>query len=61
VTTATETRWFPYVYFGQMDGKQHQEDFANINTTWSHLDCVIYTSTVEAGISLRFLIVLIQL
>ena len=39
------------VYFGQMDGKQRQEDFADINATWSGLDCVIYTSTVEAGIS----------
>ena len=34
-----------------MDGMQRQEDFTNINTTWSSLDCVIYTSTVEAGIS----------
>ncbi|CAG8842373.1 35296_t:CDS:2, partial [Gigaspora margarita] len=39
------------VYFGQMDGKQRQDDFANIDATWSSLDCVIYTSTVEAGIS----------
>ncbi|CAG8783655.1 28870_t:CDS:2, partial [Gigaspora margarita] len=39
------------VYFGQMDGKQRQEDFADINTTWNALDCVIYTSTIEAGIS----------
>ncbi|CAJ0835973.1 13410_t:CDS:2 [Entrophospora sp. SA101] len=37
------------VYFGQMDGKQCQEDFADINATWSGLDCIIYTSTVEAG------------
>ncbi|CAJ0846472.1 10338_t:CDS:1, partial [Entrophospora sp. SA101] len=41
----------PRVYFGQMDGKQRQDDFANIDATWSSLDCVIYTSTVEAGIS----------
>ncbi|RHZ80477.1 hypothetical protein Glove_135g94 [Diversispora epigaea] len=34
-----------------MDGKQRQEDFADINATWSGLDCVVYTSTVEAGIS----------
>ncbi|CAJ0848450.1 6331_t:CDS:2 [Entrophospora sp. SA101] len=40
-----------HVYFGQIDGKQRQEDFADINATWSGLDCVIYTSTVEAGIS----------
>jgi len=39
------------VYFGQMDGKQRQDDFADINATWSGLYCVIYTSTVEAGIS----------
>ena len=39
------------VYFGQMDGMQRQEDFTNINATWNSLDCVIYTSTVEAGIS----------
>ncbi|RHZ56118.1 hypothetical protein Glove_406g23 [Diversispora epigaea] len=39
------------VYFDQMDGKQRQDDFANIDATWSSLDCVIYTSTVEAGIS----------
>jgi len=39
------------VYFGQMDGKQRQDDFADINATWSGLDCVVYTSTVEAGIS----------
>ncbi|RIB00779.1 hypothetical protein C2G38_2233014 [Gigaspora rosea] len=39
------------VYFGQMDEKQRQDDFANINTTWSGLDCVIYTSIVELGIS----------
>ncbi|CAG8509003.1 1017_t:CDS:2, partial [Cetraspora pellucida] len=38
------------VYFGQMDGKQRQDDFANIDAIWSALDCVIYTSTVEAGI-----------
>ncbi|PKY58734.1 hypothetical protein RhiirA4_513394 [Rhizophagus irregularis] len=40
-----------HVYNGQMDGMQRQEDFTNINATWSSLDCVIYTSTVEAGIS----------
>ncbi|CAI2161688.1 8612_t:CDS:2 [Funneliformis geosporum] len=28
-----------------------REDFTNINATWSSLDCVIYTSTVEANIS----------
>ncbi|CAG8828016.1 9962_t:CDS:2 [Gigaspora margarita] len=44
-------RMLQKVYFGQMDGKQRQDDFANINATWSALDCVIYTSTVEASIS----------
>ncbi len=39
------------VYFGQMDGMQWQEDFTNINATWSSLDCVIYTNTIEASIS----------
>ncbi|CAG8848143.1 13867_t:CDS:2, partial [Gigaspora margarita] len=28
-----------------------EDDFANINATWSTLDYVIYTSTMEAGIS----------
>ncbi|CAG8824674.1 20035_t:CDS:2, partial [Gigaspora rosea] len=27
------------VYFSQMDGKQRQNDFADINATWSGLDC----------------------
>ncbi|CAG8603583.1 2791_t:CDS:2, partial [Diversispora eburnea] len=44
-------RMLQEVYFGQMDGKQRQDDFANIDATWSTLDCVVYTSTVEAGIS----------
>ncbi|CAG8597356.1 8421_t:CDS:2, partial [Scutellospora calospora] len=35
----------------QEDRKQSQDNFANIDTTWSALDCVIYTSTVEASIS----------
>ncbi|CAG8558620.1 5622_t:CDS:2, partial [Diversispora eburnea] len=39
------------IYFDQMDGKQCQDDFANIDVTRSSLDCVIYTSTMEAGIS----------
>ncbi|CAG8486342.1 1410_t:CDS:10, partial [Scutellospora calospora] len=34
----------------QEDEKQRQDNFANIDTTWSTLDCVIYTSTVEASI-----------
>ncbi len=39
------------VYFGQMDRKQRQDNFTNIDAIWNSLDCVIYTSTVEAGIS----------
>ncbi|KAG9306509.1 hypothetical protein G9A89_000972 [Geosiphon pyriformis] len=33
-----------------MNGKQQQDDFADINTIWNSLDCVVYTNTVEAGI-----------
>ncbi|CAG8577082.1 13066_t:CDS:2, partial [Racocetra persica] len=38
-------------YYGDMDGKQRQKDFSDINITWSELDCIAYTNTVEAGIS----------
>ncbi|CAI2186625.1 9108_t:CDS:2, partial [Funneliformis geosporum] len=38
-------------YYGDMDGKQRQIDFSNINVAWSKLDCIAYTNTVEAGIS----------
>src|SRR3954451_15283543 len=38
-------------YYGDMDGKQRQIDFSNINVAWSELDCIAYTNTVEAGIS----------
>src|SRR6266480_4297777 len=38
-------------YYGDMDGKQRQRDFSNINVAWSELDCVAYTNTVEAEIS----------
>src|SRR3989440_7261981 len=38
-------------YYGDMDGKQRQKDFSDINVTWSKLDCIAYTNTVEAGIS----------
>src|SRR6184192_911040 len=38
-------------YYGNMDGKQRQKDFSNINVTWGELDCVAYTNTMEAGIS----------
>ena len=38
-------------YYGDMDGKQRQRDFSDINVAWSELDCVAYTNTVEAGIS----------
>ncbi|CAG8748278.1 37044_t:CDS:2, partial [Gigaspora margarita] len=39
------------VYYGNMNGKQRQKDFSNINIAWGELDCVAYTNTVEAGIS----------
>ncbi len=38
-------------YYGDMDGKQRQRDFSDINVAWGELDCVAYTNTVEAGIS----------
>src|SRR6266498_3831138 len=38
-------------YYGDMDGKQRKKDFSDINTAWGELDCVAYTSTVEASIS----------
>ncbi|CAG8461670.1 25914_t:CDS:2 [Gigaspora margarita] len=38
-------------YYGDMDGKQRQKDFSDINVAWGKLDCVAYTNTVEAGIS----------
>ena len=38
-------------YYGDMDGKQRQKDFSDINVAWSKLDCIAYTNTVEAGIS----------
>jgi hypothetical protein len=41
----------PYAYYRNMDGKQRQKDFSNINDAWSEFDCMAYTNTVEAGIS----------
>src|SRR3954447_10326106 len=38
-------------YYGDMDEKQRQIDFSNINVAWSELDCIAYTNIVEAGIS----------
>ena len=38
-------------YYGNMDGKQRQKDFSDINIAWSELDCIAYINTVEAGIS----------
>ncbi|UZO23096.1 uncharacterized protein OCT59_015440 [Rhizophagus irregularis] len=40
-----------HAYYGDMDGKQRQRDFSDINVAWGELDCVAYTNTVEAGIS----------
>jgi len=37
-------------YYGDMDGKQRQKDFSNINVAWSELDCIAYTNTVKAEI-----------
>ncbi|POG70233.1 uncharacterized protein OCT59_001161 [Rhizophagus irregularis] len=42
-------------YYGDMDGKQRQKDFSDINVAWSKLDCVAYTNTVEAGISFEII------
>ncbi|RGB37789.1 hypothetical protein C1646_756416 [Rhizophagus diaphanus] len=38
-------------YYGNIDGKQRQKDFSNIDVAWGELDCVAYINTVEAGIS----------
>ncbi|CAI2196207.1 18512_t:CDS:1, partial [Funneliformis geosporum] len=38
-------------YYGDMDGKQRQKDFSDINIAWGELNCIAYTNTVEAGIS----------
>ena len=40
-----------HAYYGDMDGKQRQKDFSDINVAWSKLDCIAYTNTVEAEIS----------
>ena len=37
-------------YYGDMDGRQRQKDFSDINIAWDELDCVAYTNTVDAGI-----------
>ena len=31
-----------YAYYGDMDGKQWQKDFSDINVTWSKLDYIAY-------------------
>ena len=38
-------------YYRDMNGKQRQKDFSDINVAWSKLDCIAYTNTVEAKIS----------
>src|SRR3954452_20259197 len=40
-----------HAYYGDMNGKQRQIDFSNINVAWSELNCIAYTNTVEAEIS----------
>ena len=44
-----------YAYYGDMDGKQRQKDFSDINVAWSELDCVAYTNIVKAGISFEII------
>ncbi|CAI2179008.1 9148_t:CDS:2, partial [Funneliformis geosporum] len=39
------------IYYGDMDGKQRQKGFSNINDAWDKLNCVAYTNTVKADIS----------
>ncbi|CAI2197447.1 5907_t:CDS:1, partial [Funneliformis geosporum] len=34
-----------------MDEKQRQKDFSDINIAWSELDCITYTNTIKAEIS----------
>ncbi|CAI2190086.1 8329_t:CDS:2 [Funneliformis geosporum] len=36
-------------YYGDIDGKQRQKDFSNINNIWGKLDCVAYTNIVEVA------------
>ncbi|CAG8716318.1 2802_t:CDS:1, partial [Scutellospora calospora] len=40
-------------YYRDIDGKQRQKDFSNINNAWGELDCIAYTNTVEARISFK--------
>ncbi|CAG8591308.1 12721_t:CDS:2 [Cetraspora pellucida] len=42
-----------HAYYGDMDRKQRQKDFSDINIAWSKLNCIAYTNTVEAGISFK--------
>src|SRR5437764_3665472 len=51
VEKASKLSFKASAYYGDMDGKQRKKDFLDINTAWGELDCVAYTSTVEAGIS----------
>ncbi|CAJ0835506.1 9888_t:CDS:2 [Entrophospora sp. SA101] len=51
VEKASKLSFKARAYYGDMDGKQRKKDFLDINTAWGELDCVAYTSTVEAGIS----------
>ncbi|CAG8624586.1 15658_t:CDS:2, partial [Gigaspora rosea] len=38
-------------YYRDMDRKQRQKDFSDINTAWGELDYIAYTNTVKVGIS----------
>ncbi|CAG8708803.1 8181_t:CDS:1, partial [Cetraspora pellucida] len=42
-------------YYRDMDRKQSQKNFSNINVTWNKLDCVAYTNTVKADISFEIM------
>ncbi|MDE2101063.1 MAG: hypothetical protein KGL39_27700 [Patescibacteria group bacterium] len=39
------------VYHSKMDEKQKREDLADIHAAWKDVDAVVYTPTIEAGIS----------
>jgi len=38
-----------HAYYGDMDEKQKQKDFFDINVTWSELDYVAYKNIVKVG------------
>ena len=42
-----------YAYYGDMNEKQCQKDFSDINVAWGELDCVAYTNTGRREYYLR--------